>query len=220
LQYFRFALHSLLGPDYTCVHSAESATGDCSIVLCRSALRGRVSCMDWRSVLRPGGQALDPERLKRMQLASLAHRRAALTKESDLLASPLRRRGTVDLQKELSQMGHTFSLRIDDGPRMRVFNLWDPSLDMPINIDDSLSFYTGLFRDPGPPQVLDLLSSGVGVDEGRIAVQRVLPDVELYAQQFVARQVCVCVCVCVYVRVCVCVCVCVCQQVGVVNMAT
>lgn len=184
-QFFFFQVRSYL-TGYHCVETIESSTGDCMIVMCRASIHHRVSPVVVKKISRKSGSGFDEVRLKKIQNASLAHRRAAIVKEDDSIASPHRRRGTMDLKNEQSQMGHAFVFRVDEGPDIMFSNLWDETADFPpMNLEQPLSFYMGLYRDAVQPQKLHILcTSEDKLAHGEISVQAAFPDYRRYVADF------------------------------------
>ncbi len=137
-QYFFYQVLSLLGPAlYECCDTTESATGDGTLIVCRKELRGRLSAIEVQAVTRTV-KPNDPSFLKRVAYASAAHREVARSKSQarvDALGSANmrtpRRRGTVDIQKEVAQIGFTFSFSVDDGPLLHFAHLWDGATAVP-----------------------------------------------------------------------------------------
>jgi hypothetical protein len=178
-QYLFFQVLTFLGPDaYDCCGNAESAAGDGTLVVCRRELRGRVAAIEMQPVTRPV-KPTDPEFLKRAAYASSAHRQVARSKSQarmDALGSPLRvprRRGTVDLQKEVTQTGFTCTLSVDDGPPLRLAHLWDLAAPIPDTHRWERVVATGQFA---ASEGTRCLARGAQREEGLIAAALSLPD--------------------------------------------
>jgi hypothetical protein len=121
VQYFFFQMLQYLGPNYNCVETIQSATGDGTIVIVRSTLHYRVSSVRVGSVDRPPITNVRVDetqssnsnsninnnnnttnnaklRLRKVALASEAHRRAAQAKapaSTETSSSSSRRRGIL-----------------------------------------------------------------------------------------------------------------------------
>ena len=177
-QYLFFQVLSFLRPEaYECCGSAESATGDGTLVLCRRELRGRLAAVDMQAVTR-SVRPNDPEFLKRAAYASSAHRQVARSKSQarvDALGSPLRvprRRGTVDIQKEVTQIGFTCTLCVDDGPPLHIAHLWDFATPVPDTHRCERVIVTGYFAAPEGAQCV---VRGENKEDGAIAAVLTVP---------------------------------------------
>ena len=172
-QYFFFQVMSFLGSEkFHCCHMSESVTGDGTLILCRQELRMRVSAVETQPVTR-AIKPNDPDWIKRAAYASSAHREVARSKsqarlEAVGLSTP-RRRATVDIQKEVAQIGCMCSLSVDDGPVLHFVNMWDFAAPVLASHKHERVFATGQFLPPPPDSDARILVQGESKEDGAIA---------------------------------------------------
>jgi hypothetical protein len=135
-QHFFYQMRAYLGPTYQCCGMSESATGDGTIVICREELRAGLSDVTTQAMTRVG-KATDADWLQRVARASRAHSHVARSKSVSRLenmgpsmGSP-KRRGTVEIRKELTQIGNCASFSFGSGPELHFVNMWDAASSVP-----------------------------------------------------------------------------------------
>lgn len=166
-QYFFFQALRFLGPNFICLNSSESATGDGTLVVVRKDVASRFSQAELKPVTRTVRVSSDPSWLKRMAHASLAHREVARSKSrSRLEAESPRRRATVDIQKEVTQVGCSCTFSVDGGPLMQVVNIWDPTSRVPDTHVNDVVLACGLFSAEEPGS--QVISRGLEPQDGSI----------------------------------------------------
>ena len=148
-QYFFYLVLNALGGEYQCVSRSESATGDAMLVVCRASLRSRLASLTSISWLTRTMVASDPSWLARASRATSAHRAVARSKSSSQLGSsamqPIRRRGTVDIQKDILRIGASLRIGFDETP-LRLVHMWDLGSAVPELELGGRSIVTGLFK--------------------------------------------------------------------------
>jgi hypothetical protein len=79
VQYLFYMILDYLGSDvYECCFLSESATGDGTLVVCRSSIRHRIAAIETQPLTRLM-KPTDPDWLKRAQYASMAHKEVLLS---------------------------------------------------------------------------------------------------------------------------------------------